>query len=91
VGLRARIDREIVDGKSDSAIKAALIQQYGHGIMIEPEGIRGIAAYTGPILAFLIGLWTTLRWIRNRARTARGSDVGLGPPAGELPDLEFDS
>lgn len=89
--VRSEIDQAVIAGASDSDIKNALIREYGHGILMEPEGIRGVAAYTGPVLAFAIGLVAALRWIRRCTEMAGSSEPGPGPTAGELPDLEFDA
>lgn len=89
--VRRQIDQAVIAGASDFDIKKALIREYGHGILMEPEGIRRVAVYLGPILAFAIGLVAALRWIRDGAENVRNSEAGPGPTAGELPDLEFDA
>jgi cytochrome c-type biogenesis protein CcmH len=68
IHVRHEIDEEVVAGKSDAAIKAALIREYGHGILIDPEGMRGVLAYSVPMLALGTGLLFALSWIRRRVR-----------------------
>jgi len=61
--VRNEIDQDLVAGRSDGAIKAALIREYGHGILIDPEGMRGVLAYSVPMLTLAMGLLFVLRWI----------------------------
>jgi cytochrome c-type biogenesis protein CcmH/NrfF len=88
--VRSEIDSKILLGDSDSQIKAALVKEYGHGILMEPEGIRAFLAYSLPILAFALGLLAVVNWIRsqrqNNPENPRTGEVSAGP----LPDLEFD-
>ncbi len=91
--VRAQINEAVKAGRSDTEIKAALIREYGHGILMEPEGMRALAAYACPLIALLLGLLGALRWIRSKA-TEPHDGVGEGMDAltlSELPDLEPDS
>jgi cytochrome c-type biogenesis protein CcmH/NrfF len=80
--VRNEIDAAIEAGRTDTQIKNSLIQEYGHGILMEPEGWRAVGAYSAPALALLIGLFATLRWIsRNLAenkQTAESVAAGAG-------------
>lgn len=67
--VRSEIDSKILLGDSDSQIKAALVKEYGHGILMEPEGIRAVLAYSLPILAFALGLLAVVNWIRSHRQT----------------------
>lgn len=69
VKVRSEIDSKILLGDSDSQIKAALVKEYGHGILMEPEGIRAVLAYSLPILAFALGLLAVVNWIRSHRQT----------------------
>lgn len=88
--VRSEIDSKILLGDSDSQIKAALVKEYGHGILMEPEGIRAVLAYSLPILAFALGLLAVVNWIRshrqNNPENPRTGEVS----AGCQPALEFD-
>jgi len=55
------IDEDLIAGKGDNQIKTELIRDYGHGILMEPEGMRAIIAYAGPILALIIGFLAVLK------------------------------
>ena len=66
--VRNEIDQDVAAGKSDAAIKAALIREYGHGILMDPEGMRGVLAYSVPMLALALGILIALRWIRRRVK-----------------------
>ena len=61
--VRNEIDRFVAAGQSDDDIKNTLIRQYGHGILMEPEGWRADMVYTGPWLVLLTGLFAVVRWI----------------------------
>ena len=67
--VRSEIDSKILLGDSDSQIKAALVKEYSHGILMEPEGIRAVLAYSLPILAFALGLLAVVNWIRSHRQT----------------------
>ncbi len=68
IHVRAEIDEGIVAAKSDDQIKSELIGEYGHGILMEPEGLRAIIAYAGPILALGVGLFAMLKWIKKNVK-----------------------
>jgi len=88
--VRSEIDSKILLGDSDSQIKDALVKEFGHGILMEPEGIRAFLAYSLPITGFMLGLAAVLNWMRRHRQTNRESmgtdDVSAGP----LPDFELD-
>ena len=77
--VRSEIDHAIEAGRSDSEIKDALIREYGHGILMEPEGWRAFGAYSAPLLALLIGLWSVVRWIRRHVSHEDQVDSGERP------------
>jgi cytochrome c-type biogenesis protein CcmH/NrfF len=68
IHVRAEIDEGIVAEKNDDQIKSELMREYGHGILMEPEGLRAIIAYTGPILALSVGLFAMLKWIKRNVK-----------------------
>lgn len=84
--VRNEIDQDVAAGKSDAAIKAALIREYGHGILMDPEGMRGVLAYSVPMLASAMGLLFALRWLRRRVKPAEGSETSLNITVEDLPD-----
>jgi cytochrome c-type biogenesis protein CcmH/NrfF len=84
--VRNEIDQDVAAGKSDAAIKAALIREYGHGILMDPEGMRGVLAYSVPMLASAMGLLFALRWIWRRIRADEGPQTPLNITAEDLPD-----
>jgi len=90
IKVRTEIDSKILLGDSDSQIKAALVKEYGHGILMEPEGFRAVLAYSLPFMGFMLGLLTVLNWIRSHRQKNQENlgtgEVGVSP----LPDLEFD-
>jgi cytochrome c-type biogenesis protein CcmH/NrfF len=45
--VRNEIDQDVIAGKIDSTIKAELIREYGRGILMDPEGMRGLLAVVG--------------------------------------------
>ena len=65
IHVRSEIDQDIAAGKPDTEIKTELIQEYGHGILMEPEGVRALIAYAGPSLALVLGLIVALNWLRK--------------------------
>lgn len=69
--VRSEIDEAVAAGKTDSEIKAALIHEYGHGILMNPEGARAIVAYAGPLLGILLGLFISLKWLRTHLASPR--------------------
>jgi cytochrome c-type biogenesis protein CcmH/NrfF len=89
--VRSEIDSKILLGDSDSQIKAALVKEYGHGILMKPEGIRAFLAYSLPIVFFLVGLLAVANWMWRRSR---GNPDSQGHPdlnLGEWPDCELDA
>jgi len=87
--VRSEIDSKILSGDSDAEIKAALVKEYGHGILMEPEGMRAFLAYSLPILAFALGLASVVNWIRGHMRKDQ-ENLGTGEVrVGPLHDLEF--
>jgi len=80
---RALIRRQIAQGRDKEEIKAALVEEYGPGVLAMPdEGGFGLAAYLVPALLALLaagGLAVAARRWRRR-----GDD---GPPA-TGPELE---
>jgi cytochrome c-type biogenesis protein CcmH len=84
--VRNEIDQDVVAGKSDAAVKAALIREYGHGILMDPEGTRGVLVYTVPMLALGMGLLFALGWIRRRVKADQGSETSLNMTVEDLPD-----
>ena len=61
--VRAEIDGMVLAGQTDLQIKDSLIREYGHGILMETEGLRRLAVYTIPSVAILAGLGLTCFWI----------------------------
>jgi cytochrome c-type biogenesis protein CcmH/NrfF len=87
--VRSEIDSKILSGDSDSQIKTALVKEYGHGILMEPEGIRALLAYSLPFGAFVLGLIAVIQWIsRHRQQNSESKKVDV--VAGNWPDLEFE-
>jgi cytochrome c-type biogenesis protein CcmH/NrfF len=84
--VRNEIDQDVLAGKSDTAIKVALIREYGHGILMDPEGMRGVLVYAVPVLACAIGLLLALRWIRRCVKVDGGSETSFNLTTEDLPD-----
>ncbi|MEA2374691.1 MAG: cytochrome c-type biosis protein CcmH [Thermoleophilaceae bacterium] len=72
---RAFITRMVAQCKSKDQIKAALVAQYGDGVLATPKSKGfGLAAWVVPLVAFLAAASlitaAALRWRRRRARLA---------------------
>jgi cytochrome c-type biogenesis protein CcmH/NrfF len=65
--VRSEIDGAVQAGRSDEEIKEILIREYGHGILMNPEGIRGIVVYTVPFLVLATGLLLVIVWMKKAA------------------------
>lgn len=63
--VRTEIDSAVQAGRTDAQIKASLVREYGHGILMNPEGIQGVVVYTMPCLALMAGLLLVLSYIRK--------------------------
>ena len=68
IHVRAEIDEDLIAGKGDEQIKTELVREYGHGILMEPEGMRAVIAYAGPILALIIGLLALMKWVKTNVK-----------------------
>lgn len=88
--VRSEIDTKILLGDSDTQIKAALVKEYGHGILMEPEGIRAFLAYSIPILGFTLGVLAVVNWMRSHRERNQESTAATAANAAMLPDLDFD-
>lgn len=73
--VRTEIDSAVQADRSDAEIKEALIREYGHGILMNSEGIRGFVVYTVPCLALMAGLLLVLAWIGKRRRSTFDPDL----------------
>ncbi len=87
IHVRAEIDEGITAGKSDDQIKTALIREYGHGILMQPQGLRAVIAYSGPLLALLIGLLILLKWVRGIVKPPEVTQARPHPITADLADL----
>ena len=86
IHVRAEIDEGIIAGKNDDQIKTKLIREYGHGILMEPEGVRAITAYAGPILALAIGFLAFLKWVKTNMKPSETGDSALHPITADVPN-----
>jgi cytochrome c-type biogenesis protein CcmH/NrfF len=86
IHVRAEIDEGIIAGKNDDQIKTKLIREYGHGILMEPEGVRAIIAYAGPILALAIGFLAFLKWVKTNVKPSETGDSALHPITADVPN-----
>lgn len=86
IHVRAEIDEGIIAGKNDDQIKTELIREYGHGILMEPEGVRALIAYAGPILALAIGFLAFLKWVKTNVKPPETGDSALYPITADVPD-----
>ena len=84
IHVRTEIDQGIAAGKNDDQIKSDLIREYGHGILMEPEGIRAFIAYSGPLLALTVGLLVFLKWVKRNVKPTESSDSALHPIAADF-------
>jgi len=84
--VRREIDNRVAAGLTDAEIKSDLTREYGHGILLEPEGARALAAYAGPALATSAALLLAVLWIRHLARRPHPAEQPLVPVA----DYQFD-
>lgn len=80
---RAFIQRRVDRCESKPQIKAALVAEFGQGVLALPErGGFGLAAYLIPALALIAGMIAVaagaLRWRHRRASVAGGA--GAAPP-----------
>jgi cytochrome c-type biogenesis protein CcmH/NrfF len=88
--VRGEIDRRVTAGLTDEEIKSDLIHVYGHGILLEPEGLRAVAAYTGPSLAFVAALLVATLWVRRLAGRPSPAEAVPFPAIGRLPEIPDD-
>jgi cytochrome c-type biogenesis protein CcmH len=88
--VKRRIDTELLEGRSDSEIKEDLIRTYGHGILMEPEGIRALAAYGVPAIFIIASLLTALRWLRLEL-AHKSAETTDSSALAAFPDLELES
>ena len=78
--IRAFIRREIAAGKTKSQIKAALVDQFGEGILAAPP-VRGfnLLAWLLPIvggaLAIVLLAWAARRWLAGRDPPGEDADT----------------
>jgi cytochrome c-type biogenesis protein CcmH len=88
---RAFIIERIERCQSKEEIKAALVAQFGEGVLATPDGEGfDLAAYLVPVLAALAGLATlgfaAFRWRRRRPSAAPAAASGPEPPSKEDSD-----
>jgi cytochrome c-type biogenesis protein CcmH len=93
---RAFIEEQIADCRSKDEIKAALVAQFGEGVLALPgdesgeDDLGDVLVYAIPALAILLALggigFAVLRW--SRARSPRSQAVGGSDSARLDADLE---
>ena len=91
---RAFIAELIAEGKTKAEIKAALVAEYGPGVLAEPSGEGFDAtAWLVPALAALAALalvaLTARRWRRARPATGAVEGSGLDPDDAQRLDAEL--
>jgi cytochrome c-type biogenesis protein CcmH len=77
VDLKREVERLMVEGKSDAAIKTYLVQRYGDFVLYKPPVQSNTALlWAGPfvLLAGGAGLWTLIQR-RNKVAGARSNPI----------------
>ncbi len=92
---RALIRRQIAQGRDKEEIKAALVAEYGEGVLATPGGDGfDLAAYLLPALAVLAGAsgiaFATVRWRRSRSRALADGEATATPASDDEKRLERD-
>ena len=92
---RAFIVERIEDCQSKEEIKAALVAEYGEGVLATPGGDGfDLAAYLLPALAVLAGAsgiaFATVRWRRSRRRALADGEATATPASDDEKRLERD-
>jgi len=92
---RAFIAERIEDCQSKEEIKAALVAEYGEGVLATPGGDGfDLAAYLLPALAVLAGAsgiaFATVRWRRSRSRALADGEATATPASDDEKRLERD-
>jgi len=90
VNLRAQITQWIEEGRSDEAIKEALLQRYSARILALPEGARGEWLSWSPVVATGAGFALVVETIRRSLR-ATPAPQPISEKLPELPDSEWTS
>jgi cytochrome c-type biogenesis protein CcmH len=91
---RAFIRRQIAMGRDEAQIKAALVDEYGRGVLATPEE-KGfsLAAYLVPIVLAAVALIALLlaagRWRRQRPASAPAAEAPLGDEDARRLDAEL--
>lgn len=80
VALRDRITAMAESGMTRTQIMAALIDEYGETIRVEPTGGSGVIAWVLPAIAGLAGAFIAWRFMRGWARRpVTAADEGSDP------------
>jgi cytochrome c-type biogenesis protein CcmH len=96
---RAFIEEQIADCRSKEQIKAALVAQFGEGVLALPgdesgdDELSDVLVYAIPAIAILLALggigFAVLRWRRGSKRPRPGAPAPAGSDASRLDaDLE---
>lgn len=66
--LRRDVREQMLAGKSDEEIRAAMVARYGNIILFRPPFERGTAwVWLAPLLILLVGIGVTVRIVRQRS------------------------
>jgi cytochrome c-type biogenesis protein CcmH len=77
--LRRDVREQLLAGKTDAEIRAAMVARYGNFILFRPPFERGTAwVWIAPFVFLLIGIIATLRILRQRARMVGSDDSEPG-------------
>jgi cytochrome c-type biogenesis protein CcmH len=92
---KAFIRQLIAEGKSESAIKDALVAEYGDEVLALPQGSGfSLSAYLVPIVAFLVAAVAlaiaVVRWRRAGERSEGGGPPPRGPSGEDSERLDAD-
>jgi cytochrome c-type biogenesis protein CcmH len=84
--MRQEVRRRLGAGEGERTIVAALVDEYGEGLLGAPPAKRwGLALWIPPALVLLLGGGALARWLRRRASPVA---EGEAQPAAAAPELD---
>lgn len=73
--LRRDVREQLIAGKTDEEIRAAMVARYGNFILFRPPFKPGTAwVWIAPFLLLILGVFVTVRIVRQRGRMVDSDD-----------------
>lgn len=73
--LRRDVREQLIAGKTDEEIRAAMVARYGNFILFRPPFKPGTAwVWISPFLLLILGVFVTVRIVRQRSRMVDSDD-----------------